>query len=216
MIGSAVIGSAVFGTLAAAALAAGLAFAPAPRREPSRANELLRSPHPTDDVVELLDDISRDIRSGLSLTAAVTAALAARPTVLPATASALGRGVPVHDALLAAPVSGSDEALAAHAIRLAHRSGERADAVAEQAAGILRERRAWQHERHAQAAQARLSARVLTWLPIVFAAWGLATSSRVRLAYGSTPVTLWCTGAGIALNICGSWWMHRIIGGDRP
>ncbi|TPW12368.1 MAG: tight adherence protein B [Acidimicrobiaceae bacterium] len=204
MIGSAVIGSVVFGTLAAAALAAGLAFAPAPRREPSRANELLRSPHPTDDVVELLDDISRDIRSGLSLTAAVTAALAARPTVLPATASALG------------PVSGSDEALAAHAIRLAHRSGERADAVAEQAAGILRERRAWQHERHAQAAQARLSARVLTWLPIVFAAWGLATSSRVRLAYGSTPVTLWCTGAGIALNICGSWWMHRIIGGDRP
>jgi Flp pilus assembly protein TadB len=85
--------------------------------------------------------------------------------------------------------------------------------VLEQAGGVLRERRAWQYERHAQAAQARLSARVLTWLPMAFAAWGIATSGRVRAAYSATPLTVWCTSAGIALNIVGWWWMRRIITG---
>jgi tight adherence protein B len=209
----------IFGTLAAAMLASAAALAPTRGRVPT---DLMpadaprtRRPHTAGDrdTVGMLDEVAGDVRSGLSVATAVSASLVVRPTLFPATARAFERGASLDEALLASEPRTPDETLALHTIRLAQGAGSRASDVLEQAGGVLRERRAWQHERRAQASQARLSARVLTWLPMAFAAWGIATSGRVRTAYSATPLTMWCTSAGIALNIVGWWWMKRIITG---
>jgi tight adherence protein B len=206
----------ITGALAAGVIAVAIACAPAARRSPVIGSVASRGGPPTDDLVNLLDHIAREVRSGLTIAAAAESALVARPAVLAPTAAALRRGSPLREALAASQHPNTDEALTLHAIELAHQSGGRAGDVITMAANVVRERHAWQHERYAQAAQARLSARVLTWLPLAFAVWGLVSSSRVRAAYGATPLVAWCTAAGVAINACGWWWMNRIIAGDTP
>jgi tight adherence protein B len=86
----------------------------------------------------------------------------------------------------------------------------------ERAAAVLRERRAWRAERVAQSAQARLSARILTILPLAVGLWAVLTSARVRAAYVSSPVPLVAAVAGVALDLCGLWWMRRIVARGVP
>jgi tight adherence protein B len=61
-----------------------------------------------------------------------------------------------------------------------------------------------------QSAQARLSATVLTWLPIAVLGVMLATSPAVRRVVvsplGATIVTV-----GTTINLLGWWWMRRIV-----
>jgi len=64
-----------------------------------------------------------------------------------------------------------------------------------------------------QSAQARLSARVLTLLPVAFAGWGIATDSRVRAAYAMSPLPGACTACGLLLDLAGWWWMRRLVRG---
>ena len=63
-----------------------------------------------------------------------------------------------------------------------------------------------------RSAQARMSARVLSALPVAFGLWCLTTDRRVaRFTLGS-PAGWACIAAGAASNVAGWWWMRRIVG----
>jgi Flp pilus assembly protein TadB len=80
----------------------------------------------------------------------------------------------------------------------------------DRAAGVLRSRAAERAERRVQSAQARLSATVLTWLPIAVLGVMVVTSPAVRRVVvspvGATVVTI-----GAIINVLGWWWMRRIV-----
>ena len=61
-----------------------------------------------------------------------------------------------------------------------------------------------------QSAQARLSAVVLTWLPVAVLALLVLTSGGVRHVV-SSPVGIVLLGSGSLLNLAGWWWMRRIV-----
>jgi tight adherence protein B len=67
-------------------------------------------------------------------------------------------------------------------------------------------------ERSAQSAQARLSARVLTTVPVAMLALLLATDDDVRAVLGE-PAGAAAIGVGLALNATGGWWMRRVVAG---
>jgi Flp pilus assembly protein TadB len=77
-------------------------------------------------------------------------------------------------------------------------------------ANMLRERAAVRAEAAAHAAQARLSARVLTVVPIGFAAWSATASHAFRRAV-ATPAGVTSAALGIVVNLVGWWWMHHIV-----
>jgi len=165
--------------------------------------------------VAVLDDIGRELRAGASLVAATTSALARRPGVLPDVHRALARGAPLSAALARAAGPGTDELVLLQALRASVAAGGPSSLALERAAMVLRERSAWRAERRAQSAQARLSATLLTLVPLAVAAWAAASSSRVRAAYLTMPVTWFATAAGVACNVLGWWWMRRAVGGGR-
>ena len=107
----------------------------------------------------------------------------------------------------------SDAAFVVHGLQLAVDTGGAMADTLDRVVAVVRERQAWRAERHAQAAQARLSARMLTVLPLVVAVWGVASGPRVRHAYAQSPATWVLTGIGVALNLIGWWWMSRLVRG---
>jgi Flp pilus assembly protein TadB len=167
--------------------------------------------HPTLDV---LDDIDRDLRTGVALSAAVTAALRRNPRTLGSLRRALDGGAQLEVALRAAVPADPAEAVVVQTLRACERTGGRMGAAVERAALVLRERTAWQRERRVHAAQARLSATVLTLVPLVFAAWGLASSPRIRRAYVEVPACGVAAVAGLGLNALGWLWMRRLVAGS--
>lgn len=108
-----------------------------------------------------------------------------------------------------------DEALAMQAIISARTLGGPVAATLDAAADTLRERTRLRHEARAHSAPARLSAVVLTAVPVVFCAWNLLTSASFRAAWFS-PVGLVAAGAGTLCNLAGWWWMRRIIAKATP
>lgn len=177
------------------------------------------------DLVDLTERITRDLRSGIGLRDAVHTALADAPSLLPEVALALSRHATLVDAL-GRRRSGdrrrrrhrrsarADELdLVVHALLVGAEHPHVAARVLDRTTTVVRERRTWRHERIVQAAQARTSARVLTWLPAVFALWGVTTSPSVRAAYTSSTVGPALAALGAALNVAGWWWMRRIVRG---
>ena len=163
-------------------------------------------------LVALLHQMAGDVASGSSVTSALDRAVEHYPTSLPPGVTLHHGGGDLREARPAGGTHSTDQAFVLDAIVLAHSSAGSAAAVLERAATIMREREAFADERWAQAAQARLSARVLTVLPIAFAMWGATTSSRVRMAYVASPITWWLVLAGAILNGGGWWWMRHTIG----
>ncbi len=88
--------------------------------------------------------------------------------------------------------------------------GSPAQAI-DRTAATLRQRAADADERRAHAAQARLSAHVLTALPIAMLLLLVATDRDVRAA-ATAPLGAACIAMGLSLNTAGSIWMRRIIG----
>ena len=88
--------------------------------------------------------------------------------------------------------------------------GSPAQAI-DRTATTLRQRAADADERTVHAAQARLSAHVLTALPIAMLLLLFVTDSDVRAA-ATSPLGVACIATGLALNMVGSIWMRRIIG----
>lgn len=158
-----------------------------------------------------LEAAVREVRSGSALTVAVRTALSTSPIVLPRLRTALERGEPLVTALAASPPASPSDTVVHRSLVVATTAGGDVAAVLEAGAEVLRERHAWALERHAQSAQARVSASVLTAVPVAFAALGLITSDRVRQAYTAVGATLPLTVAGVVVNLIGWWWMRRLV-----
>lgn len=164
----------------------------------------------------LLDRMSAEVRTGASLPTALAQAMAAGPVA----GRVVRRDTTV--ATLADPEAASatatvsdDEVLTAHAIGTAHALGGPVAATLDATAAQLRERVAVRAEAEVYSAQARLSARVLTAVPVVFGLWNVATSASVRQAW-LAPVGAVCALLGGGLNLVGWWWMRRIVARVTP
>ncbi|HNJ98023.1 MAG TPA: type II secretion system F family protein [Ilumatobacteraceae bacterium] len=103
-----------------------------------------------------------------------------------------------------------DDAVIVHALVTAHTVGGPVAATLDGAGSTLRERIALRADARAHSSAARLSAALLTALPVLFAAWMAATSASVRAVWAA-PVGVACGGLGVVLNSAGWVWMRRII-----
>ena len=168
-----------------------------------------------DDAVAAFEQAARDLRAGSSVRHAVLRALEHRPAVLPGLHRDLDSDRPLAESLDRVHPTGDTE-LFVHALHVMLRTDAEPAEVLDRAVLIARERRAWRAERQSQAAQARLSARLLTMLPLAFAVWSTATSGRVRDAELHQPVVAVCLVVGAALNAAGWWWMRRLVRGGVP
>lgn len=170
-----------------------------------RSGRVRRHAPTADEWAALLDGVSAELRTGSSL--AVALQQAARRTaphgeVVTATSSL----ATIEGAHAAHP----DEAVVLHALGAAHAVGGPMAATIDAASSLLRERSAVRAEAQAHSAQARLSARVLTGVPLAFAGWSTLSSSSFRSAIVS-PVGLTSAAMGCLANLLGWWWMRRIV-----
>jgi tight adherence protein B len=172
----------------------------------------------TGQVADWCDLVARSLRSGSSLTAAVVAGAAAESpmaSIVAPVAQRVTRGDSLIVALDAADVDPVSAAgLAFTVLRSCARFGGPAAAPLQRAAAALRARDAVAAEQQAQSAQARLSARVLTLVPIALLALLATTDDKVR-AVLTTPAGLAVVMLGGVLNAAGAMWMRRIIGRPR-
>ena len=99
-------------------------------------------------------------------------------------------------------------------IAVAAEMGGPASAYLDRVAAALRLRGADDRERKAQAAQAKLSALVLTVVPASALVLLLVTDPDVRRVLGTATGGL-CVLIGLTLNAAGAWWMRRTIGAGR-
>ncbi len=171
------------------------------------------SPVSATNLAGLLDDIARRCGSGDSMATAFVDALktSSVATAFEVAIIALSRGATIDESLAAVAATSADQRLAIHVLQLCAAQGGAVTESLDRAAATLREREAMAAERRAQAAQARLSAHVLTLVPLGFAVWTLATSPTVA-RFLATQIGLGCVGVGVALNIVGWRLMNRAIG----
>ena len=149
------------------------------------------------DWARFLDLVAADVRGGSSLRHAVAAAAGS---------------MAVDPSLLERPGTGpSDRALVAQALQVAAQLGGAVAATVQQTANVVRERAAVRAEAAVHSAQARLSARVLTAVPLVFSGWSAVADHTFRRALLS-PVGAAAAVAGLGCNLAGWAWMRRLIG----
>jgi tight adherence protein B len=136
---------------------------------------------------------------------------------------ALDRGATLVDAMSAAgpatrrvartgPPGSSGVAMVRSVLIAAADLGGPAAQALDRTAAVLRQRDADAAERRVHAAQARLSATVLTVLPVATGALLLAFDGDVRRAV-TGPVGSLLLGLGLLLDMLGWWWMRRIVAG---
>ena len=164
-----------------------------PRAASIRPRHMRRVPHTTTQQwAALLDAIAAEVRTGSTVTAAVALATSAATWCR-------------HNAR-----PDADEAVVLHVIAAARSLGGPVAPTLDAAAALLRERIVIRAEAAVHSAQARLSARVLTLVPLVFCGWSILTSASFRRAWGS-PIGLTCAAAGGACNLVGWWWMRHTV-----
>jgi tight adherence protein B len=192
-------------------------MAPPRRRAPFGIRRRGGEPSP-DAVADWCELVARSLRSGSSLVAAVSDAAGADSPMAPVIAPVVGQ-VGRGDSLVAAidrrdvdPASAPGLSLAV--IRACARFGGPAAVPLERAAATLRAREAIAAEQRAQSAQALMSARVLTLVPVALLAVLAITDAKVRDAI-TTPAGTAAVLLGAALNATGALWMRRIIGHPR-
>jgi len=158
----------------------------------------------------MLDGIARRVRCGSSMASAVIDEID-DSSPLHVVLDRLGTGDSLARALDSVETDNGDLALTMQALSAAAHLGGPIAATLDAAAAVLRERAAALAERRAHGSQARLSARVLTIVPLGFAVWSAAVSTHTRDVYISTTAGGVCAICGLALNLAGWRWMRRII-----
>lgn len=212
--------------LAVVALGAAVRPRPGPRRFPraespqaARSLGVLRprrhrsQPITAAEVAAWCEGLARIVRSGSTLGTALRAT-APPPSCAPhvdAVVLALDRGSRLADAL-AGPTPSVHLDLAMTVLRACAVNGGPPAEPLDRAAMTLRSRAADAAERQTQSAQARLSALVMTILPVAMLALLLATSTSTRAA-ATSPIGASAIVAGGVLNLGGWRWMRRIIAG---
>jgi len=167
----------------------------------------------TPDVIDLLDALASDVRSGTTLRAALESVATASDSAPSRAAVAVTLRATV-EGRTAGPPSVPALAIAAQAIGAALALGGSQARALDTAASLLRERHAIDLERHAHSSQARLSAKVMTVVPIAFTTWVLLTNDSARHAASST-LGASALAAGAFLNAVGWLWMRRIVRATR-
>jgi len=169
------------------------------------------------------DDVARRVRSGTSLSQALIESVPGDEVVRDATAPirlAIERGRPVADAVAnidsgdPSPRGNRHLATACSVIAVSARLGGASAAPLHRAAAALRLRAVDDAERLSHSAQARLSAHVLTVIPVGMLGLLVTTDPDVR-AVVVEPIGTTCVTAGLALNATGWLWMRHTIG-RRP
>ena len=175
------------------------------------------------------DELSRRVRGGSSLVDAIVRTIPDDPRLAEVTDGIrlrLERGVNLDTALAAidAPVGrrgnrrhravGVHLQLALSVIGAAATHGGHIAQVLDRVAAALRLRAADEHERAAQSAQARLSAHVLTALPVGFLVLLVLADRAVRDVIAS-PIGISMVALGGVLDALGWLWMRSIVGGRR-
>ncbi|MGZ4674761.1 MAG: type II secretion system F family protein [Ilumatobacteraceae bacterium] len=171
----------------------------------------LRRVQSTSDYAALLDAIARQVRSGSTLASAV-ADEAGCFAGLGGVVEHLASGSSLIHALAMVEPTDADVALTLQVLSATAHLGGPIAATLDEAATVLRERAAARAERWAQGAQARLSARVLTIVPLGFAGWSAIAGERTRAVYLTSGAGAACALAGLVLNVVGWHWMKKIIG----
>jgi tight adherence protein B len=168
------------------------------------------------------DDIARSLRHGATVRAAVLAVVPDDDCLRTITASLrhrLDRGATVTDAAdawsehLDGRRAGHRHLIAFGAVLgAAAQLGGSASVPLERFAATMRQHVSDDLERAAQSAQAKMSARVLTTVPLVMLTVLVATDADVRDVLAA-PSGGGVVAAGLALNAVGAWWMRRIVAG---
>ena len=157
-----------------------------------------------------LDAAASEVRSGSSLTESWAAAGRRQPV----TGAAVVPGRTLAESLEHATTD-RDEAVVLQVARVAVALGGPVAATLDAGAALLRERAAARAEALAHSSQARLSARVMTAVPLVFAAWSAVSSASFRSAVVN-PVGTASIVVGAALNLAGWRWMRAVVVGATP
>jgi tight adherence protein B len=171
------------------------------------------------EVAAWCDGLARRLRAGDTLAGALAATATPPPIddVVARIVHRCERGTSLSGAIdeqsdrldAAAPLG-----LALAVIGEAARLGGPAAPAVERVAATLRLRVADAHERRAQTAQARLSASIMSGLPVAALALSATVSAPVRGVLGTVPGVA-VLAAGGALNLLGWWWMRHIVGASR-
>jgi tight adherence protein B len=167
-------------------------------------------------VTDFLDAIARDVRSGFSLASSFVQCSDQQTDdnhwSQPVAQQCL-RGVVLADALVecALPTWTPEIRFASRTLAVASAGGAGVAPALEHSASVLREQQGLMLDRDVQAAQAQLSTKVLTWLPIAVFAWIAITDPIARMFLLSTPVGMCCVATGITLNFSGRKWMSHVV-----
>ena len=167
-------------------------------------------------ITDFLDAIARDVRSGFSLASSFVQCSDQQSDdnhwSQPVAQQCL-RGVVLADALVecALPTWTPEIRFASRTLAVASAGGAGVAPALEHSASVLREQQGLMLDRDVQAAQAQLSTKVLTWLPIAVFAWIAITDPVARMFLISTPVGMCCVATGITLNVSGRKWMSHVV-----
>ena len=168
---------------------------------------------------EALDRLAATLRGGASVPVAIADVGGGFPAPLGPELAALGAeaagGRPTADVLDAWASAHDDRGtrLAATALVLAGSVGAAPARAADGVAATLRERADLADERHALAAQARMSAVVLSVAPIGFAALLSASDAGAQAFLLGSPAGWACLATGLVLDAAGAAWMTRLTRG---
>ncbi len=164
--------------------------------------------NPDEIVAAALDHMARELRLGSSLHAAVLAALRRHPIEsLSWLGESAQRGDALHETVQSRAITDNGVSFALRAIQAASDGGDPVHAV-ESAARTLRAKAAVTADSTAAVAHTRASINVLTWVPLVIAAWMALRDESVRRFFASLPGAL-CLVLGLGLNLLGRLLVRR-------
>lgn len=168
----------------------------------------------------VLELLARELRAGATVPIALRTIADAEPAAasLRPIVERVDRGALVGDELdrWAAELGSADAELARSVLRLGLRTGAALADSLDRVAATIRDRIELDDELRALTAQSRASASILAVAPAGFLmVIGLADPSMVAPLV-TTPIGWLCLTAGIGLDVCGFWWMRRLVAGiDR-
>jgi len=158
------------------------------------------------------DRVVGGLRAGSSLTRAVADAGDEPGSPFADVAHAVRRGRPLAAALGEEPGGpATPVGLAAPVVAVCAEVGGATTVALERVTTTLLARAAEREDRRAASAQAALSARVLTLLPVGVVALLVVAEPSIRTTLAS-PLGASCVVAGVGLDAAGWWWMRRMIG----
>ena len=171
-----------------------------------------------ENIIDSLSAMTRSLRSGQSLASSLHQASITEPCdLLIRLAAAMNNGQSLNQAcndLIEADEkqhTSGDLSVVLHVISLASEVGGDAAHHIDALIDTLLDRSHARQDRQAQASTAMASTRLITWLPVVCAAWIVSDSPAIRNTMLATPLGWTCLTLGVGLNLVGRIWTKKLI-----